>query len=153
MTYNEALEVINKGGKVKLPEWQGFLFESLTGIQRVVTRNGDIIDNPILDDYISRTDWESTIGTRDFGGALLALKNNKRVSRLAWHGCHISIRNSATLLERETTDTYLKAIAHENSGEVKCLPTIRMKTRDGRILTGWNPNLIEIFAEDWVIIM
>jgi hypothetical protein len=50
------------------------------------------------------------------------------------------------------SDPSLIKIAEENGGSLECLPSIRMKTTDNKILTGWLASLTDIVAEDWQII-
>jgi hypothetical protein len=84
MTYAEAMADIYLGKMVKLPEWTGYWFKGPQGNILVMTRKGDVLDTPHLEDYKGRTDWEETDGLRDFGGALIAIRAGKKVKRVYW---------------------------------------------------------------------
>ena len=83
LTYDEAIQAIDRGYKVKLPEWTGYWFKE-DAIIKVFTRTGDILETPFFEKYENRNDWEITDGNMGFDFAALALKNNKKVSRRKW---------------------------------------------------------------------
>jgi hypothetical protein len=152
MTYTQAVEEIAKGSKVKLPEWQGYWFKDSDEQLKVLNKEGKMVACSQLLSCANRTDWEISQGTRDFGGALIALKAGSKVSRKAWNGCYIFILQGQSYSTSELNEDIIKDVALSNGGLVTCLPTIRIKTSSNKVLTGWNPNLIEIFAEDWYIV-
>lgn len=49
-------------------------------------------------------------------------------------------------------EAHLKELAVANGGALDCLPSIRMKTADGKVLTGWLASQTDMFAEDWCIL-
>lgn len=49
-------------------------------------------------------------------------------------------------------EPHLKALAEANGGTVECLASIRMKTADGKVLTGWLASQSDMMAEDWVVL-
>jgi hypothetical protein len=57
MTYGEAVEEMNKGNGVKLPEWSGHWFKE-DGIVKVSLSDGGVLKTPSFQQYIFRTDWE-----------------------------------------------------------------------------------------------
>lgn len=57
MNFGEALEILNQGGKVKVPEWKGYWFKE-AGMIKVMTAEGQVLETPHFQQYIFRTDWE-----------------------------------------------------------------------------------------------
>jgi hypothetical protein len=57
MNFGEALEILNAGGAVRLPEWKGYWFKS-SGIIKVRTAKAETLDTPDFQQYIFRADWE-----------------------------------------------------------------------------------------------
>lgn len=91
MNLPSAIDALNKGNKVKLPEWTGYWFipeELLTTTRKVhaFTKEGDVLDTPWFDKYSNRTDFEITAGKLGFDFALLAIFHNKKVHSPGWGG-------------------------------------------------------------------
>ena len=93
----------------------------------------------------------------DFGKALAALKQGKRVARKGWNGnMFLWLKPAAVVKAEWCKDPLLKQLAEENGGEIPALGTICMFTHDssGRraILTGWLASQSDLLLEDWEII-
>lgn len=94
----------------------------------------------------------------NFGQAIEALKQNKRVQRKGWNGkgMFLWIKEGVNIKAEWCKDEFLKKLAEENGGEILGLGTICMFTHDasGRkaILTGWLASQSDMLSEDWVII-
>ena len=91
----------------------------------------------------------------NFGDALEALKEGKKVFRSGWNGkgMFLFVLEGASILKTKLYDAKLKKIAETFDGDtLECLPTIRMKTADNKILTGWLASQSDMFAEDWEIL-
>lgn len=91
-----------------------------------------------------------------FGDAVEALKAGKKVYRSGWNGkgMYLWMLPEARVPADWCKEAHLKSLAENNpdgSKEMHCLPSIRMKTADGKVLTGWLASQSDIFAEDWVI--
>jgi hypothetical protein len=56
MNFNEAMNALNEGRKVRLPEWGGYWFVQ-DGEILVMTKDGQILDTPWLKKFRKRTDW------------------------------------------------------------------------------------------------
>jgi hypothetical protein len=84
LNYQEAMEALGKGYKVRLPEWIGYWFKEDDKV-KVFNRTGDILLTPDYDSFNMRNDWEVTDGEMGFEFALLALRAGKLVSRDNWH--------------------------------------------------------------------
>lgn len=179
MIYNEAIAALYLGKKVKLPEWVGYWFKpdesaGEEGI-KVMTASGDVLDTPYLDDYKNRTDWEITDGSRDFGGAIKALKAGKLVARSGWDdkGIFLFIRPADTLsadfiinkvksLPDSLKQHFIGQFSHTESESSKGIGPehtqvhfgsyICMKDSDNSIVNGWLASQTDILAEDWVIV-
>lgn len=94
----------------------------------------------------------------DFGDAIRAMKQGKKVARKGWNGkgMFLWLKPSATIKADWCKDEKLKGLAVENGGEILGLGTICMYTHDstGRkaILTGWLASQSDMLLEDWMII-
>lgn len=89
-----------------------------------------------------------------FGEALQAMRDGKFVARAGWNGkgMYLWIMPAATIPADWCKEPHLKKLAETNGGTVECLATIRMKTADNKVLTGWLASQSDMMAEDWVII-
>lgn len=90
----------------------------------------------------------------NFGQAIEALKNGKKVARKGWNGKGMFLyfvrgtlvdkeflRNEASLMPIcDNTD-----VAHFNAH-------IDMKTADGSVCIGWLASQTDMLAEDWVVV-
>jgi hypothetical protein len=85
LNYTEAMNVLNSGTAVRLPEWTGYWFKR-DGKIKVQTRTGEIGETPNYDHYNMRNDWEIVKDGLGFDFALLALKSGKLVRRSGWNG-------------------------------------------------------------------
>lgn len=90
----------------------------------------------------------------NFGGAIEALKQGKKVSRTGWNGKGMYLwLVPATMIKSEwCKEEHLKAVADQNGGEIEALGTIRMMTADKKILTGWLASQTDMLSEDWIIV-
>lgn len=88
-----------------------------------------------------------------FGDAIEALKEGKKVTRTGWNGkgMYLWLMPAATVKAEWCREPHLKEIAENNGGEVECLGSIRMKTADNKVLTGWLASQTDILSEDWVL--
>lgn len=90
----------------------------------------------------------------NFGDAIKALKEGKRVARNGWNGKGIFLwlKPAATVKSDWCKDPLLKELCDNNGGEIEALGTICMKTADNKILTGWLASQTDILSEDWMIL-
>lgn len=94
----------------------------------------------------------------DFGEAIKALKQGKRVARLGWNGkgMHLWLKPATIVKAEWCKDEQLKAIVELNGGQIEALGTICMYTVNsaGRraILTGWVASQTDILSEDWIVL-
>lgn len=87
----------------------------------------------------------------DFGGAIRALKEGKKVTRVGWNGRNMFLwlKPAATIKSSWCKDPMLKALADENGGELSALGTICMFTAKKQVLTGWLASQTDMLEEDW----
>lgn len=57
MNFGQALEALNEGKKIKVPEWGGYWFKQ-SGMIKVMTAEGVVLETPHFQQYIFREDWE-----------------------------------------------------------------------------------------------
>lgn len=90
----------------------------------------------------------------NFGEAIAALKEGKKVARQGWNGkgMYLWLMPAAKVKAEWCKEPHLKALAEENGGEIEALGSIRMLTADKKILTGWLASQTDILSEDWMII-
>lgn len=90
----------------------------------------------------------------NFGAAIEALKNGKKVSRIGWNGkgMYIWLVPGTTIKSEWCKEHHLKSIAEKNGGEIEALGVIRMITADKKILTGWLASQTDMLSEDWIIV-
>ena len=90
----------------------------------------------------------------NFGDAIKALKEGKKVARKGWNGknMYLWLKPAVTIKAEWCKDPMLKEIVDTNGGEAEALGTICMKTADNKILTGWLASQTDMLCEDWVIV-
>lgn len=96
----------------------------------------------------------------NFGDALKALKEGKKVARKGWNGkgMYLFMRYGEKVIYHyfpEMMNSYMKHVVElgeKNEGMVEYLPTICMKTADNKILNGWLASQTDMLSEDWVIV-
>ena len=90
--------------------------------------------------------------TFDFGGALLSLKEGKKVARKGWNGKGMFL----TLQKGSEVDGSLmrndNAKKFYGDGKVVICAHIDMKAADGSYVVGWLASQTDMLAEDWVIV-
>lgn len=91
----------------------------------------------------------------NFGQAIEALKEGRRVAREGWNGkgMWIALGEGNPALEADKFwNPHTRAFAEQNGGTAEVLPYILFKTADNKILMGWLASQTDILAEDWVIV-
>ena len=87
----------------------------------------------------------------NFGQAIEALKEGKKVARKGWNGkgMFLWLKPAATVKAGWCKDPMLRAIAEKNGGEIPALGTICMFTAQREILSGWLASQTDMLSEDW----
>ena len=92
----------------------------------------------------------------NFGIAIEALKQGKRVRREGWNGkgMFLFLLPAATVPIRAIYDPTLRSVIEKEVGgeSFEALGSIRMFTADKKILTGWLASQTDMLSEDWIIL-
>lgn len=140
LNWGDALEMMESGERIRLPEWLGYWFMKPGSNQiHVFTRDGDFLDTPMIEEHKMRTDWQMLGQDEDMGfeWALLAMKSGKAVMRYGWNTGHLSNKVSLRL---QVPDT------HSKMGEPYFYATDAGKTN-----FPYQPTAEDLLAQDWYL--
>lgn len=169
LTYRQALDALDNGKKVRLPEWTGYWFNNGNGTQ-VFTRTGDVLDAPNYENYSMRNDWELVEAGMGFDFAMLAIKDGKLVCRAGWNGKGMFIFqrpadelevgfivNTVKSLPQALKDYYQKQVTNPDSKvnyptKIKFSSYLCMKAADDSIVNGWLASQTDMMATDWEVV-
>lgn len=95
--------------------------------------------------------------TRDFAWALMELKKGNKVYRTGWNGkgmflylvagCKLPVANLRG-------DAYDAIAGTQKAGSnILIHGHIDMKAADGLIMVGWSPSQMDMFADDWEVVL
>lgn len=89
-----------------------------------------------------------------FGAAVKEMQDGKFVAREGWNGkgMYLWIMPAMKVPLEWCKEPHLKKLAELNGGHVECLASIRMKTADNKVLTGWLASQTDIVATDWCVV-
>lgn len=89
-----------------------------------------------------------------FSQALEALKEGKYIAREGWNGkgMYLWILPAIEVPKEWIKDPYLLKEVNPETNTVHCLACIRMRTADGKVLSGWLASQTDMFANDWQIL-
>lgn len=92
----------------------------------------------------------NTSESAGIGWAVTALKNGQKVRRRGWNGkgMYLWLLPAFTVPVDWCKEAHLRELATP-TGTVECLPSVRMKTADGKVLTGWLASQTDLLADDW----
>lgn len=89
----------------------------------------------------------------DFGAAIKALKDGKKVCREGWNGKGMYLwLLPESVVKRECVKDKKLLDAFGDSDELTCCGSIRMFTADKKVVTGWLASQTDMLAEDWMIV-
>jgi len=89
----------------------------------------------------------------DFGDAIRAMKQGKKVARRGWNGKGMYLwLLPATDVKREWCHDQRLIEAMGDRDTLPCLGSIRMFTATKEVLTGWFASQTDMLSEDWVIV-
>lgn len=98
----------------------------------------------------ARTEWkENSMEPHDFGWAIRALKQGKRVARSGWNGkgMYLFLGKVASFsLEGESLEQA------ENFVQDQIRPCIFMRDAQGNLVPGWLASQTDMLAEDWTVV-
>lgn len=90
----------------------------------------------------------------NFGQALEALKQGKKVQRIGWNGkgMWIALTPGSVIKKADARSGATKALADTTTlEEITIGSHIDMKAADGSIVCGWLASQTDMLAEDWQI--
>lgn len=95
----------------------------------------------------------------NFGNAILAAKEGKRIAREGWNGKNMFVfMRPADTLDPTIIDK-VKSLPHsvklfllDQERPIEFLPYLCMYSADGKIVNGWLASQTDILATDWVIL-
>ena len=95
----------------------------------------------------------------NFGKALEALKEGKKVARKGWNGknMYLYLVHGTTVAKENLRNEALhilqndKMAMHE-TGVAKFLPHSDMRTSNGDVCIGWLASQTDMLAEDWIVL-
>ncbi len=92
----------------------------------------------------------------NFGQALNAIKNGQKVARKGWNGKNMfaamSCDGSREVEAKDLWSPHNAEFAHQNGGTATVVPSCTLKTAQDTIVMGWQPNALDLFAEDWQVL-
>ena len=95
----------------------------------------------------------------NFGIALQALKQGKRISREGWNGkgMFIYLNKGSRDISKAQDGENVEGVSFElfelgDNDTVTRLPNINMKAASGITVTGWLASQTDLLAEDWCIL-
>lgn len=92
----------------------------------------------------------------NFGQALEALKLGSKIARKGWNGkgMFLFLLPAGKIPKTAIHDPALKSVLENNGKDhFEALGSIRMKTADDKILTGWLASQTDLLSEDWQIVL
>lgn len=133
-------------------EDEGYLVEYLNGGEK----NTDFSENYVS--WSPKKVFEKAYrknGELTFGMALEQLKKGKKVCRTGWNGkgMFLFLLPAGQIPKSAIHDPKLREVLSKNNKDhFEALGSIRMKTADDKILTGWLPSQTDMLSEDWLIL-
>lgn len=90
-----------------------------------------------------------------FGEAIEALKQGKFVRRTGWNGkgMYLWLMPAIKVKAEWCKEPHLKLLAEQQGGEIEACGSIRMKTADNKVLTGWLASQTDVLSEDWEVVI
>lgn len=91
----------------------------------------------------------------NFGTALEAAKQGKRIARAGWNGKGMWVaygEGNKSLEADKFWNPHTKQFAIDNGGTAEVLPYLLFKTADDKILMGWLASQTDMLANDWTIL-
>ena len=90
----------------------------------------------------------------NFGQALEALKQGKKVQRAGWNGkgMFLALQEGTVIDKKDARGGVAKKIAESGVDKIIIHPHIDMKIADGSMSCGWRPTNPDMFCDDWSIV-
>lgn len=95
----------------------------------------------------------------DFGNAIRAMKDGRRVTRAGWNGKGMwvamtpgSTFNAACAKPGHAAFHRAAEIGHDHSQNIVLTPHIDMRAADGSMVVGWLASQSDMLADDWHVL-
>ena len=90
----------------------------------------------------------------NFGEALNALKDGKKVCRSGWNGkgMYLALQTGSVISKEAARGGVAKCLADDGQEEITIGDHIDMKAADGTVVVGWLASQTDMLSEDWEII-
>lgn len=93
----------------------------------------------------------------DFGGALRAAIEGRRVARAGWNGKGMSVFVNGGSVDTTKPGDMIEGVsrilfAEGDVGTVTRMPCLCMSTASGAVTLGWAPSQVDMLAEDWTVL-
>lgn len=144
MDWNQASAALYEGKAIKLPEWGGYWFNK-EGRIMVLTKAGDILDTPMVEEFKNRTDWLISDGSLGYDFAILSLINHKKVSRKGWN-------TSGLYLTAQFPDSHSKMTQPYLYLTIPPGVSTQIPAMIGDARSPWVPSQTDMFATDWHLV-
>jgi hypothetical protein len=123
-------------------------------------QDGGKPNHPDHEGYISWSPadvFEKSYRTTDglnFGLALEALKQGKRVARQGWNGkgMWLAVQPGSLISPEQARGGAAKGRAEEGAEKIIILPHIDMRAADGSIVVGWLASQTDMLSDDWCVL-
>lgn len=162
MIWEEALQAMKEGHRVRLPEWVGYWFIKNNTIL-IHCSEGTVIDirdtkEPLITvEFMTRDDWEiaddlnksHNLAYMDFGEALKHLKCGNKLTRKGWngHGMFVVYQKGypdGIPCNKQTAEAW----GMEEGDLFICNPYLQIKNVNGSH-SMWVPSINDVLATDW----
>lgn len=95
----------------------------------------------------------------DFGSAIAAIKNGRKVARAGWNGkgMFIYLNQGSAPADRLVRHDFVGGVSRElfevgDRDTIVRMPNINMRAADGYTVTGWLASQTDMLAEDWEVV-
>ena len=87
----------------------------------------------------------------DFGGAIRALKEGRRVARVGWNGkgMWLALTRGNVI---DPGDSWCDKMGLAKGSKIHMEPLITMKTAQDTLQVGWLASQADLLSEDWVVV-
>jgi hypothetical protein len=94
----------------------------------------------------------------DFGGALRAVMEGRRIARAGWNGKGMSVFLGGGSVDVTDTRDSIDGVnrimfALGDVGTVTRMPSLCLTTASGAVVVGWAPSQTDLLAEDWTALL
>lgn len=119
----------------------------------IVFGTGGSIEDNALDGHCKIHEYMNNL---NFGDALIALKQGKKVSRSGWNGkgMYLSLQPGSTIESNQARNGAALERTKEADAptHVVICPHIDMRAADGSVVVGWLASQTDMLSDDWGVV-